>query len=69
MKLQKALKIVKNVTWRFSASRTPKDAEKMVLPSIIYINTNDKSFKEARRKGFLICIGWWDWSIKIGAII
>ena len=58
-----------SVRWRFIASRTPEDVEKMVLPSIIYINTNHKEFKETRRKGFMICFGWWDWSIKIGAII
>ena len=69
MKLQKVLEILKNVNWRFSASRAPEHVEKMVLPSFSYINTNHKSFKESRRKGFLICIGWWDWSIKIGAII
>jgi len=49
MNLQKALEILKNVNWRFSASRTPEHVEKMVLPSISYINTNHKSFKEARR--------------------
>ena len=46
-----------------------EDVEKMVLPAIVYINTNHKSFKETRRKGFMICFGWWDWSIKIGAIM
>lgn len=58
-----------NVRWRFIASRNKEDVEKMVLPGIVYINTNHESFTDVRRKGFMICIGWWDWSIKVGAII
>ena len=58
-----------NVKYRFIASRDKEDCEKMVLPAIVYINANHKTFADNRRKGFMICIGWWDWSIKFGVII
>ena len=48
--------------------RSKLDCEKMVLPSVVYVNTNHPAFKDTRRSGFMICIGWWDWSIKIGII-
>lgn len=57
-----------NDKFRFIASRSKKDPEKAILPTIIFINTNHKSFKEVRHKGFMIVFGWWDYSIKIGLL-
>jgi len=57
--------------WRYvflKFGRDRADAEKVIIPTIIYINTNHESFKPMRRVGFVICFGWWDWSIKIGVI-
>ncbi|QQO97175.1 hypothetical protein Nekkels2_77 [Cellulophaga phage Nekkels_2] len=54
--------------YRFSIGRNKEDVEKLVLPSIVYINTNHLEFKETRRIGFMLIFGWWDWSIKIGII-
>ena len=59
---------MKKYCYRFTAGRNKQDCEKMVLPAIVFINTNHESFTDVKRKGFLICIGWWDWSIKIGII-
>jgi len=53
---------------RFSIGRNKEDVEKAVLPTIIYINTNHPKFTDLSRKGFIIAIGWWDWSIKFGVI-
>jgi hypothetical protein len=67
--LEKKPKFSLNVVkWRFIMGRDKQDAEKMLLPAIVFINTNHNSFNY-RKKGFMICIGWWDWSIKIGLII
>lgn len=55
-------------TTKFSIGANKEDCEKMVLPAIVFINTNHKSFTDLRKKGFMICVGWWHWSIKIGII-
>lgn len=60
---------INNINYRFLIGRNKEDVEKMVLPAIVYINTNHEAFKEDRMRGFLICIGWWDWSIKLGIIL
>ena len=56
------------MNFRFKAGRDIKSVEKAVLPAIIYINTNHSEFTDVRRKGFMIVVGWWDWSIKFGII-
>jgi len=55
-----------NDRFRFLASRTPQEPEKAVLPTMLWINTNHSSFEDDKHRGFMIIIGWWDWSIKIG---
>jgi hypothetical protein len=57
-----------NDRFRLLIGRTPQDAEKAVTPTIIWINTNHPSFEEVRHRGFMIIIGWWDWSIKVGLV-
>ena len=57
-----------NLNYRFKIGRDKEDVEKLVIPSIIFINTNHESFKETRLKGFMVCFGWWDYSIKFGII-
>jgi len=52
-----------------TAGRNQKDPEKCVLPTILFISTNHPSFDEVRRPGFMICLGWWDYSIKLGVIL
>lgn len=47
-------------------SRDQGEPEKAVLPAIIFLSSNHPSFEELRRPGFLICIGWWDFSVKFG---
>jgi len=56
-----------NVKWRFLIGRRKADTEKAVLPTILFINTNHPAFTDFRRKGFMIVIGWWDFSIKFVA--
>jgi hypothetical protein len=46
--------------------RDKADPEKSVLPAILFINANHKSFTDVRRRGFVLCVGWWDYSIKLG---
>ena len=55
-----------NDKFRFIANRSKKDPEKCILPTILYINTNHSSFNELRHRGFMIVVGWWDYSIKVG---
>jgi hypothetical protein len=50
----------------FNASRNADDPEKSILPSLIFINANHPSFAGIKRKGFMLCIGWWDFSVKFG---
>jgi len=51
---------------RLSAGRGMQDPEKAVLPTIIYVNTNHEAFGDLRSKGFVVAVGWWDYSIKVG---
>ena len=53
---------------RLTISRDADDPEKLVLPSIVFISLNHPFFAEDRTKGFMICIGWWDISVKFGII-
>ena len=46
--------------------RDKAEPEKTVLPTILFINTNHESFTDARHRGFMLCVGWWDYSIKLG---
>ena len=48
--------------------RNPEDPEKGVLPCIVFVNPKHPEFGEFKRSGFVIVIGWWDWSIKFGLI-
>lgn len=50
----------------FDIGRAKSDVEKCVLPTILFINTNHNAFTNLRRKGFLLCFGWWDFSVKFG---
>lgn len=49
--------------------RDVADPEKLVFPSILFISTNHESFGDLRRKGCMICVGWWDFSIKFGMFL
>jgi len=44
----------------FHAGRHPGDGEKAVLPALVYVSGEDAAFK-----GFLIALGWWDWSVSV----
>ena len=50
----------------FKAGKNKADPEKAILPTIMFINSNHLSFEDVRRPGFMLCIGWWDYSIKFG---
>ena len=50
----------------FKIGRDKQDVEKCVIPAILFINTNNKEFGENAHRGFVICFGWWDYSLKIG---
>jgi len=50
------------ITWRIG--RKKNDPEKCVLPTITFVNTNHSSLEALRQPGFVLAIGWWDWSIK-----
>lgn len=53
---------------RLNVKRAKQDPEKCVLPTIVYINTNHSSFGDLRKNGFMLFIGWWDFSISFGVI-
>ncbi len=55
-----------NDKFRFIAGRNKQDPEKCLLPTIIFINTMHPAFYDVQHRGFVIAIGWWDYSIKIG---
>ena len=48
------------------AGKNAADPEKVVFPTILFINSNHPAFEDVRRPGFMICLGWWDYSIKFG---
>lgn len=48
--------------------RDKSDPEKSVLPCLIFIDSNHSQFDDLRTPGFMLCIGWWDYSLKIGLI-
>jgi len=50
----------------FKAGRNSSDPEKVILPTLMFINSNHEAFEDVRRPGFMLCIGWWDYSIKFG---
>lgn len=55
--------------FHFSAKRNSTDPEKALFPTIIFINVSHPSFDDItdeRIKGFMLCFGWWDFSIKFG---
>lgn len=52
-----------NFKVRLLARRSKDDPEKTLLPTILYINTNNKCFENDRAKGFALILGWWDFSI------
>lgn len=53
----------------FRISRDKDDPKKSVLPAVLYVNTNHNSFTDVRTKGFMIAVGWWDFSIKFGLFL
>jgi len=57
-----------NERFTLSAHRTKEDPEKCVLPTILFINTNHFAFGDLRHRGFMICIGWWDYSLSVGLL-
>jgi hypothetical protein len=46
--------------------RDKADPEKTVFPTLLFINTNHEAFTDLRHRGFMLCVGWWDFSIKVG---
>ena len=48
----------------FTADRTPEDPEKTILPALLFVNSNHPAFEDIRRPGFMLCLGWWDYSLK-----
>lgn len=60
---------MKKYNWIFIVGRDKNDVEKAVIPTVLYINPNHQVFEEARTPGFMIALGWWDFSIKLGLII
>jgi hypothetical protein len=49
-----------------SIGRNTEDPEKAILPTASFVNTNHPVFEEYKHRGFLIAVGWWDFSIKFG---
>ena len=43
--------------------------EKMILPTILYVNANDEAMGEFKQKGFFICFVLWDFEIKLVILI
>lgn len=60
---------MKKFNWRFKIGRDKDELEKAVTPAIIYINTNHEALGDLRLHGFMITIGWWDFSVKFGLMI
>ena len=58
--------ITEKSKFRFTIGRDSDDVEKLVLPSIVFVNTSHREFKESKRKGFMLIFGWWDFSISFG---
>lgn len=50
----------------FNYGREKGDAEKAVLPTLVFINLMHGSFYRHQRKGFLLELGWWDFYVLIG---
>lgn len=65
--MKKLIKI-KNNYLSFKIGREKDDPEKLLLPGIVFINTNHYSFED-KSKGFMIFIRWWNYSISFGLII
>ena len=49
--------------------RNKADPEKTVLPTILFINTNNEAFTDVRHRGFMLCFGWWDFAVKFGVFL
>ena len=58
----------KDLSFRFEVASNPKDCEKLVTPSVIFVNTNHPSFEEVRTQGFIIGVKWWHYSLIFGII-
>jgi hypothetical protein len=54
------------IKYMFEYGQNKDEAEKAVLPTLLFINPNHESFKELRHRGLILCFGWWDYSIKFG---
>ena len=50
----------------YGADNSINDIEKLLIPSITFVNTNNKLLNENRRKGFMFSIKWWHYSIYAG---
>lgn len=53
----------------FKISREKSDPEKAVLPTIIFVNTNHETFGDIGNRGFVLCFGWWDFSVRAGLFL
>ena len=54
-----------NLWLAFNIGRDKQEPEKALLPALIIINS--KAFPEFEHiSGFMLALGWWDWSIKFG---
>lgn len=53
----------------FKVGRDKAYPEKRVLPTILFINTNHEAFTDVRRRGFMLCFGWWDFAVKFGMFL
>lgn len=57
-------------TFHASIGRDKSDPEKAVLPTVIFINTNHEDFEpDIRKNGFVLALGWWDFSVKVALIL
>jgi hypothetical protein len=54
----------------FSARRATYDAEKAILPCLIFCNVRHPAFRDDNEglAGFTISAGWWDWAVSMTAI-
>ena len=57
--------MIQNRRFVFLSGRFNGDFDKLVLPSILFFNTNHKAFKERRRPGFVLMLSWWDFHIGV----
>lgn len=65
MKLRKSFG---KIFWTLHVKRSKDDPEKLITPAILFVSANHPAFEEDRQNGFLLALGWWDFSIRLAII-